>query len=70
LWIKGHNKYPKVAISKKFDGTKTKFCGFVMQVQLFLHMQPSYYFDEKTKDELVGIILSKKSSMLVCSNME
>jgi hypothetical protein len=34
---------------EKFDGTRSKFRGFVQQVNLFLQLHPSRYPDDSTQ---------------------
>jgi hypothetical protein len=41
-----HAKEPKFIIPEKFDGTQSKFCGFVQQINLFLRLHPSHYPDD------------------------
>jgi hypothetical protein len=38
-----HAKEPKFIMPKKFDGTRSKFCGFMQQINLFLRLHPSRY---------------------------
>lgn len=51
-------KEPKIAMPEKFDGSRSKFRGFIMQVQLFLHMHPSRYADGATQIGFVGTLLT------------
>lgn len=51
-------KEPKVSLPEKFDGTRSKFRGFVQQVKLFLRLSPSQYSDDFTKVGLIGTLLS------------
>jgi hypothetical protein len=44
--LAGNAKEPKFIILEKFDGTRSKFCGFVQQVNLFLWLHPSCYPDD------------------------
>jgi hypothetical protein len=44
----GNAKEPKFIMLEKFDGTRSKFCGFVQHVNLFLRLHPSRYHDDST----------------------
>jgi hypothetical protein len=43
-----HTREPKFIMPKKYDGTQSKFRGFVQQVNLFLRLHPSRYPDDST----------------------
>ncbi|KAG0611152.1 hypothetical protein M758_7G119800 [Ceratodon purpureus] len=43
---------------EKFDGTRSKFRGFIDQVQLITMLQPERYPTEESKVGLVGILLT------------
>jgi hypothetical protein len=43
---------------EKFDGTPSKFCGFVQQVNLFLWLHPSRYPDDSMQVAFIGSLLS------------
>jgi hypothetical protein len=49
---------PKFIIPEKFDGTRSKFRGFVQQVNLFLCLHPSRYLDDSTQVTFIGSLLS------------
>lgn len=51
-------KEPRVGLPDKFDGTRSKFRGFVNQVRLLIRMQPLRYPTEETQVGLVGTLLS------------
>ena len=44
----------KLSMSEKFDGTKSKFCGFANQVKLFIKMQPCRFSSQISKVALIG----------------
>jgi hypothetical protein len=46
---------------EKFDGTRSKFRGFVQQVSLFLRLHPSRYFEDSTQVAFIGSLLSGSS---------
>jgi hypothetical protein len=48
---------PKFIMPKKFDGTRSKFCGFVQQVNLFLRVHPSRYPNDSTQVAFKGSLL-------------
>ena len=48
-----NTKEPKVSMLEKFDGTRSKFRGFVMQVQLFLRMYISCYWNDSIQVDFV-----------------
>jgi hypothetical protein len=56
----GTAKYrePKVSLSEKFDGTQSKFWGFVNQIWLITILQPKRYPIEQSQFGLVGILLT------------
>jgi hypothetical protein len=45
-------------MSEKFDGTRSKYCGFVQYVDLFLRLHPSRYLDDSTQVVFIGSLLS------------
>jgi hypothetical protein len=49
---------PKFIMLEKFNGTRSKFCGFVQQVNLFLRLHPSRYPDDSTQVAFIGSLLS------------
>ena len=51
-------KEPKISMPEKFDGTRSKFRGFVQQAKLFLPIHPSGYLDGITQVGFVGTLLS------------
>ena len=53
-----NTKEPKISLPEKLDGMRLKFCGFVMQVQLFLHMHPSHYYNDCAQVGYVSTLLS------------
>jgi hypothetical protein len=54
----GNAKEPKFIMPEKFDGTQSKFCGFVQQVNLFLRLHPSCYSNDSTQVTIIGSLLS------------
>jgi hypothetical protein len=54
----GNAKEPKFIMPEKFDGTRSKFCGFVQQVNLFLRLHPSCYPDDSMQVAFIGSLLS------------
>ena len=50
-------KEPRVSLPKKFDGTRSKFRGFVSQVQLVTFLQPERYSTKESRVELAGTLL-------------
>jgi hypothetical protein len=48
---------PKISLPEKFDGTRSKFRGFVSQVRLIMQLHPRRYFDDTTHVEFVGTLL-------------
>src|ERR1700694_5677052 len=53
-----HTREPKISLPKKFDGTRSKFRGFVQQVKLFLRLHPSRNPHGITQVGFVGTLLS------------
>ena len=51
-------KEPRVSLLEKFDGTRSKFRGFVNQGQLITILQPQRYPTNTTRVELVGTLLT------------
>jgi hypothetical protein len=43
---------------EKFDGTRSKFYGFVQHVNLFLQLHPSRYPDDSMQVAFIGSLLS------------
>jgi hypothetical protein len=54
----GNAKEPKFIMPKKFEGTRSKFHGFVQHVNLFLRLHPSCYPDDSTQVAFIGSLLS------------
>jgi hypothetical protein len=52
------HKEPRVSLPEKFDGTRSKFRGFMNQVQLITMLQPERYPTEESKVGLVGTLLT------------
>ena len=52
-----NTKKPKISLLEKFDGMRSKFHSFVMQVQLFLHMYPYRYYNNSTQVGFVDTLL-------------
>jgi hypothetical protein len=50
-------KEPRVNLSEKFDGTRSKFQGFVNQVRFITILQPECYPTDQSRVELVGTLL-------------
>ena len=51
-------KEPRIGLPEKFDGTRSKFRGFVNQIRMIIRMQPSRYPIEETQVGLIGTLLS------------
>ena len=51
-------KEPRIGLPDKFDGTRSKFRGFVNQVRLIIRMQPLRYPTEETQVGFIGTLLS------------
>ena len=51
-------KDPQVSLPEKFDGTRSKFRGFVNQVRLITILQPQQYPTDATRVGLVGTLLT------------
>jgi hypothetical protein len=52
-------KEPKLSMPEKFDGTRSKFCGFANQVRLFIKMQPHRFSTQISQVDLVGTFFIK-----------
>src|SRR4029079_5876314 len=50
-------KEPRVSLPDKFDGTRSKFRGFVKQIRLITILQPERYPTEEARVGLVGTLL-------------
>lgn len=53
-----HRKEPRVSLPDKFDGTRSKFRGFVNQIRLITVLQPERYPTEEARVGLVGTLLT------------
>ena len=51
-------KEPRVSLPEKFDGTRSKFRGFVNQIRLVIFLQPERYPTEASRVGLVGTLLA------------
>ena len=51
-------KEPRVSLPEKFDGTRSKFRGFVNQVRLITILQPQRYPTDVARVGLVGTLLT------------
>jgi hypothetical protein len=51
-------KEPRVSLPDKFDGTRSKFRGFVNQIRLITILQPERYPTEEARVGLVGTLLT------------
>ena len=49
---------PRIGLPDKFDGTRSKFRGFVNQIRLIIRMEPLRYPTEETQVGLIGTLLS------------
>ena len=49
---------PRVSLPDKFDGTRSKFRGFVNQIRLITVLQPERYPTEEARVGLVGTLLT------------
>ena len=54
-------KEPRVSLPEKFDDTRSKFRGFVNQVQLITILQPQRYPTDATCVGLVGTLLTRQA---------
>jgi hypothetical protein len=56
----GAAKYrkPRISLPKKFDGTRSKFQGFVNQVRLITILQPERYPTKQSRVGLIGTLLT------------
>jgi hypothetical protein len=53
-----HRQTPKVALPDKFDGTRSKYRGFINQLRLVFQLQPDRYPDGRTQVGLLGTLLT------------
>ena len=53
-----HFLEPKVSLPEKFDGTRSRFRGFINQIRLIIRLQPQRYADDFRQVGLVGTLLS------------
>ena len=51
----------KISMPKKFDGTKSKFWGFLQQVKLYLRLHPLQYHDGFIQVGFIGALLSRSA---------
>jgi hypothetical protein len=51
-------KEPRISLPDKFDGTRSKFRGFVNQIQLITFLQPQRYPTDESRVGLVGTLLT------------
>lgn len=51
-------KEPRIGLPDKFDGTRSKFRGFVNQIRLLIRMQPLRYPTGEIQVGLIGTLLS------------
>jgi hypothetical protein len=51
-------KEPRVSLPDKFDGTRSKFRGFVNQIRLITILQPERYPTEESRVGLIGTLLT------------
>jgi hypothetical protein len=56
--LAGITKEPKFIVPEKFDGTQSKFWGFVQHVNLFLRLHPSCYLYDYTQVAFIRSLLS------------
>ena len=54
-------KKPQIILPEKFDGTRSKFRGFVNQVRLITILQPQQYSTNATCVGLVGTLLTRQA---------
>src|ERR1035441_10218198 len=52
------NPPPKISLPDKFDGSRSKYRGFVNQVRLYIRMQPGQFPNGDSKVGLLGSLLS------------
>lgn len=55
---------PKIRLPDKFDGTRSRFRGFMLQVRNVLQMHPHRYPDDRTKVGLIGSLLAPGTAAL------
>ena len=48
---------PKIALPEKFDGSRSKFRGFLNQIRLIIQLHPHRYPDDSTQVGLIGSLL-------------
>ncbi|CAG8757098.1 23693_t:CDS:2, partial [Cetraspora pellucida] len=53
----GQYREPKVSLPDKFDGTRSKFRGFLNQVRLVIRLQPNRYPNNQMQVGLLGSLL-------------
>jgi hypothetical protein len=63
----GNAKEPKYIMLEKFGRTRSKFRGFVQQVNLLLRLHPSYYHDDFIQVPFICSLLSK--NVLSCQGI-
>ena len=51
-------KEPRVSLPEKFDGTRSKFRGFVNQIRLIIALQSQRYPTEESRVGLIGTLLT------------
>jgi hypothetical protein len=50
-------KEPQINLPKKFDGTCSKFQGFVNQIHLIIQLHQHHYLNDWTQVGLIGTLL-------------
>lgn len=51
-------KEPRISLPDKFDGTRSKFRGFINQIRLITVLQPERYPTEESRVGLIGTLLT------------
>jgi retrotransposon gag protein len=55
---------PKIRLPEKYDGARSRFRGFMLQVRNVLQMHPHRYPDDRTKVGLIGSLLAPGTAAL------
>jgi len=63
-------KEPRVSLLEKFDGTSSKFRGFVNQIRLIIALQSERYPTEESQVGLIGMLLTGQALSWFASMFE
>jgi len=58
LSIETKHREPKIALPEKFDGSRSKFRGFLNQIRLIIQLHPQRYPNDTTQVGLIGSLLT------------